>query len=140
MTETAAKKRVRRLRPLTPERLTPEASQLWPDLTTVPTNSWIKDFNKRTRRDPEVRLSVLNGLRRFAESSSGIMLGLATFFVALLAVLLALSPDGPYIWILRAAVGAAAFLTLAFVVNAAANLEERRKSAIVWLKAIEDNA
>lgn len=116
------------------------AREAWPDLHAWPTRETIERLRSQIKGDPRTRLAVLTGLRLFAESSSNTMLGLAAFFISLIAVALALIPLSPS-WYLLVVIPAGAFTTLlvCFYIPAAVALETRRKAAIMWLRAIEGN-
>lgn len=124
-----------------PEQLPAFANEAWPDLHSWPTAGGLLRFRAITRKDPETRLAVLNGLRHYAESSSNMMLGLAAFLVSLAAVLVVMIPtSSQWYWSVLGPVASLLVLTMGLYVPAAIALETRRKSAVTWLRAIEDHS
>jgi Flp pilus assembly protein TadB len=124
---------------LVPEGLSDATKLFWPDLSVNPTGE-VKAFRKMARRNPSIRLEVMSGLRRYAESSSGIMLSLAAFFISFAALTLAMYGSAtPGFVVFTVPVATLAILVLVLFVQAAVNLEERRKAAIVWLGALDES-
>jgi Flp pilus assembly protein TadB len=124
-----------------PDDLSEETKRLWPDLTANPTSLAVKRFQRSTKRYPAVRLEILSGLRRYSESSSGLMLSLAAFFVSFGALILAMyGAATPGFVFITVPVALLAFLVLILFVQGAVDLENRRKAAIVWLLALEDRS
>lgn len=121
-----------------PEDLPESAHYAWPDLAISPTTVAVRSFRKATKRDRETALAVLSGLRRFAESSSQFVLSYAAFFLSLLAIILATNASSPWFPLIGIVIGAGAFLCLVLFIPMAAALEERRKAAILWLRALEE--
>jgi hypothetical protein len=125
---------------LVPEGLSDATKLFWPDLSVNPTLGEVKAFRKMARRNPSIRLEVMSGLRRYAESSSGIMLSLAAFFISFAALTLAMYGSAtPGFVVFTVPVATLAILVLVLFVQAAVNLEERRKAAIVWLGALDES-
>lgn len=121
-----------------PEDLPAQAEFAWPDLRALPTLNDVQSFRLIGHDRPDIHLAVLNGLRRFAESSSQLMLGLAAFIVSLSALALAIyGSSTPGFRLAATVTGVLLLLTLGTYVQAAVDLEERRKAAIVWLRALE---
>jgi hypothetical protein len=125
--------------PWVPEELPDVAKNYWPRQTDWPSDADIQSFVRETEGVGDVRLAVLTGLRRWAEpASSQLMVSLGSFILAVAAIGVGLSSLHPLFYV-GISIAAAIYLVLAFVVyGRAANMDQRRKMAHAWVRAIED--
>jgi hypothetical protein len=125
--------------PWVPEELPDTAKKYWPRQTDWPSDADIQSFVRETEYVADVRLAVLTGLRRWAEpASSELMVSLGSFILAVAAIGVGLSSLHPlfYVGIL---IASALYLVIAFAVyGRAVNMDQRRKMAHAWVRAIED--
>jgi hypothetical protein len=125
--------------PWVPEELPAVAKNHWPRQTDWPSDADIQSFVRETENVADVRLAVLTGLRRWAEpASSQLMVSLGSFILAVAAIGVGLSSLHPlfYVGIL---ISAALYLVFAFALyGRAVNMDQRRKMAHAWVRAIED--
>jgi hypothetical protein len=125
--------------PWMPEELPAPAKQYWPRQTDWPTDGDIRSFIDETDGTEDVRLAVLTGLRRWSEpGSSQLMVSLGSLVVAIAAIGVGFSNLDPRFYI-GVVISAAIYLIIAFVIyGRAAQMDERRKMAHAWIRAIED--
>jgi len=122
-----------------PENLPLYAHGHWPDLAKMPTAADVKLFKRATRRDPDARVAVLSGLRSFAEAELNSLWAFIGVWISLLAVIVSGALTTPWIQLLiGVGLSIFAFLILARLGSASAELHLRRRRSIVWLRALED--
>lgn len=125
--------------PNVPEDLPPEALPLWPSLERWPTAAEARHFVKATRRDPESRLAVLTGLRRFSSVDLSVPWAWLAINIPIVLALFTLPAQEPWLTIIIVSVAAAAIITfLSKMTTLSANTDERRRRALSWLRAYED--
>lgn len=124
--------------PWMPSELPTAARSYWPAKSEWPTVAEVENFVSVTRKKPDVRLAVLTGLRRYAEPGTAQMLvAIGSVIVSIIAVVLGVAALNP---VLQLGAAGAALLYLVLVgygISLALEVDERRKAASVWLKALE---
>jgi hypothetical protein len=123
-----------------PDDLPDWALDRWPNLNNWPTVRDVDCFVRSTRRQPDVRLAVLTGLRSWEAVDLNPMWGWVASLIALVGIFGALyTSQIPW---LRIALGVTLvvmgviFVTILINVHASADL--RRRRARLWLRAFED--
>jgi len=135
--------------PFVPDGLPEYARSHWPDITRWPAEIDVRTFLTATRRDPDVRLAVLTGLRRTTaidlSSFWGWLAAYVSVIVALVSATTALVASDVGGWWIRFAIGAlVGVLGLVMIVmlvrlaTFTAQVDERRRGAMVWLRAFEE--
>lgn len=129
-----------------PEKLPDLYKTLWPDLAQWPDATWVREFARTTRKDPDARLAILTGLRRYSSVELGTAwAGVAAYLAAVLGLVSAASGIAevlPSAWAWLAWIPLA-IVTVAFIVfftrlmDLSGEADERRRSALAWLAAIE---
>jgi hypothetical protein len=125
--------------PLVPDDLPESARPYWPDISKWPTAAGARTFAKSTRKKPEDRLAVLSGLRRLAATDLSIPWAWVAVYVPLVFAIVSLPNE--LAWLTTTAgvvLGVVAAISVARLIAMSAEVEERRKSALVWLRAFED--
>jgi len=131
--------------PFVPDGLPEYARSHWPDIARWPTEIDVRTFLTVTRRDPDARLAVLTGLRRTTaiDLSSfwgwfaiyvGVILGLVSANIALASA----DFGGWWVHLLVWVPPAAVIVFLLRLVPLIVRADERRRGAIMWLRAFED--
>lgn len=130
-----------------PERLAELYRTLRPDLSSWPDAVWVHEFARRTRKDSDARLAILTGLRRYSSVDLGAAwAGLAAYLAVVLGLVSAASGIAgglPNAWAWRAWIPSA-FVSVVYAVSLlrlmdfTGEADERRRSAVAWLAAIED--
>lgn len=125
--------------PWMPAELPAEAHSLWPTKNDWPIDEDIKHFLAETEDSPDIRLAVLSGLRRWAEpASSQMLVAFVSIFVSIAAVAIASSNINEILYALIVGAGAAYVIMALIGIEVAMQMDERRKMAFVWLRAVED--
>ena len=115
------------------------AVPFWPRKDSWPSVADIRRLVDATESDPDARLGVMTGLRRWAEpGSSQMLVSLGTIVVAIVAVAVGVSDFDPSVFVLVVFFGAIYLLFALVAFGQAVKVDERRKMAHGWLKAIED--
>lgn len=124
--------------PWVPEDLPAAAVEYWPRKDDWPTAADIQRFLEVTEGGPDERLAVLTGLRRWAEpASSQILLTVAAIIVSIVSVALAVSDFGVLFHVGMVGAGVAYIVVAMVAIYLALGMDQRRKMAHVWLRAIE---
>jgi hypothetical protein len=122
-----------------PDDLPPVAVLHWPRKEAWPSVAAVQDFVDATESDLDARLAVMTGLRRWAEpGSSQMLVSLGTIIIAIVAIALGVSDFDPNVFILMLGVGILYIVLALFGFGQAMQIDERRKMAHGWLRAIED--
>lgn len=130
-----------------PDRLPEHYKRLWPDLATWPDAGWIHEFARRTKKDSDARLAILTGLRRYASVDLGTAwAGLAAYLAVVLGLVSAAAGIAGGLsnawawtaWIPSVVVSVVYAVFLLRLMDFTGEADERRRSAIAWLAAIED--
>lgn len=122
-----------------PDELPSSARCYWPNKTDWPTTSEVRTFIRETRKKPEVRLAVLTGLRRYSEpGSSQMLMAIGSVIVSIVAVALTVSGLNTQLHFIIVYAGSAYILLALFGIALAIQMDERRKMANAWLRALED--
>ena len=112
----------------------------WPNLNHWPTVRDVDSFVRGTRRQPDVRLAVLTGLRSWEAVDLNPMWGWVGSLIALVGIFVALSTAQiPWVQIATGVilvVLGVIFLTV--LINMHANADLRRRRTRLWLRAFED--
>lgn len=120
---------------------------LWPDLTRWPDATWVRGFARSTRQDPDARLAILTGLRRYSSIELGTAwAAIAAYLAVVLGLFSAASGFGgvlPPAWAWAAWVPSmvvtVVFAILIFrLMDLSGEADNRRRTALGWLAAIED--
>lgn len=124
-----------------PDDLPKHAVPFWPDLQRWPTVADVAEFKRRTRRHPDVRMAVLNGLRSWAEIDVAPIWAWAGAFLALIVAgmsgTIALNVWWAQMiaWVITIS---AAFIFLVKMMALSTTADTRRRRAHIWLRALED--
>ena len=132
-----AKKRRAPFVPLIPEDLPLSARAFWPDLEEWPTPARVRQLTKQLKKRDDDRLAVLTGLRRFAVADSNLMLGFIALVVAMLAVVSTVIGPSDISRLIGGAVVLGALIALFTLIRHVVTMDERRRSAVAWLAALE---
>ena len=126
--------------PHIPEGLNSRALALWPDLKAAPTRKGLTKILRGTKREPDVRLEIISGLRRFSETRSDPFFAIAAIYISVIALAAAFLGETPASarWVLTALLVASGFFMFHFASEYASRVEVRRKQSFVWLRALED--
>jgi hypothetical protein len=122
-----------------PEDLPAAAVAHWPQKKTWPSVADVRVVLDATESDLDARLGIMTGLRRWSEpGSSQMLVSFASFIVALVAIAIGVSDFYPNVFIWVLVVGIVYIFVAGFGFSQAMQIEERRKMAHGWLRAIED--
>ena len=125
--------------PWAPDDLPSGFRDYWPRKDGWPTKADVDHFIGSTSGKPDARLAVLSGLRRWSEPASSQML--ATFgsvIISIVAIAIAASTFNQIVYFGVLGAGAVYILLALTGVGLALRMDERRRMAFVWLRAIED--
>lgn len=122
-----------------PDGFPEEARQHWPNLEDWPTADAVREFVKVTKRRPNERLAVLTGLRQLSESDLSYPWSWVGVYVPVVIVLLSVPSPVPWLSTSLLVVGLIAIaVVLARLLWTSAEVDQRRRRAIGWLRAFED--
>ena len=129
--------------PWTPDDLPDNAFASWPPKRSWPSVAEVDRILKTTERKPDARLAVLSGLRRWSEPASSQMLAaLGSIIISIVAIAIAIAIASntavPGLQWSVLVVGAAYIILALWGFGLALRMDERRRMALVWLRAIED--
>lgn len=129
-----------RLVPWMPAELPVDAQPYWPAQSEWPTVEEVDRLVRTTRKKPDVRLAILTGLRRYAEPGTAQMLvAIGSVIVSITAVVLAVAALNPLFHMGAAGAGLVYVVLVIWGIGLALRIDERRKAASVWLKALESS-
>ncbi|GHD45989.1 hypothetical protein GCM10008097_15520 [Mycetocola manganoxydans] len=121
-----------------PSELPTDAHPYWPARSEWPTVAEVENFVSMTRKKPDVRLAVLTGLRRYGEPGTAQMLvAIGSVIVSIIAVVLGVAALNPLLHLGVAGAGLLYVVLVGYGIGLALEVDERRKAASVWLKALE---
>jgi hypothetical protein len=123
-----------------PEDLPTGARNDWPPKSNWPTIAAVNRIVACSVERPDAYLAVLSGLRRWAEpASSQLLVALGSIIVSIVAIAVAVAASSfnQALYVSVAIVGIAYVLLALWGVVLAVRMDERRKMAFVWLRAIE---
>ena len=125
--------------PWTPDDLPDNAFASWPPKRSWPSVAEVDRILKTTERKPDARLAVLSGLRRWSEpASSQLLAAFGSIIISIVAIAVASSALVPALqWSVLVA-GVAYILLALWGFGLALRMDERRRMALAWLRAIED--
>jgi len=122
-----------------PDNLPEYAREFWPDLSEWPTTDEVKRFVRSTRRHPDARLAVLSGLRRFSAVDLSVPWAFFGIFVPVVLASVGTAIEQPLItFVLVAASVVAIIIVMGIFADMSGDIDERRRSALAWLRAFED--
>jgi hypothetical protein len=122
-----------------PEGFPEAAVDSWPRKAGWPTSTDVLRFVEDTRGRPDARLAVLTGLRRWSEpASSQLLITVAAIIVSIVAVILTVSDVGFLLRIGMVGAGLTYIAVAVFAMYLALAMDQRRKMAHSWLRALED--
>lgn len=120
------------------EDLPAAAVEYWPRKDDWPTAADIQGFLEAINGRSDERLAVLTGLHRWAEpASSQMLLTVAAIIVSIVAVALAVSDFDVLFYVGSVSAGVAYIVVVVIAIYLAVGMDQRRKMAHVWLRAIE---
>lgn len=122
-----------------PDDLPIYAAAYWPQKVVWPNVEDVRLFVESTEDERAARLAVLTGLRRWSEpGSSQLMVSLGAMIVSIVAIAIGAGDFHPGLF-LAISVAAVGYISAAVVaISQAVKMDDRRKMAHGWLRAIED--
>lgn len=123
-----------------PDDLPVDARDVWPDLNRWPTPDDVFSFRRATRRRPDQRLAVLNGLRSWSEIDVAPIWAWASGIVTVSIAGLGITVTVNIWWVqlltlVITVVASLALLTVTLTLSSTGDL--RRRRAHMWLCALE---
>jgi len=123
-----------------PDDLPAAARQYWPDVSRWPTPSDVRYFRRSTRRNPEARLAVLNGLRSWSQIDLASVWSWTGIFITVVIAGIGgtIVAEAPWVQVvIGAGLLTVAYVFLVKLASLSSTADQRRRRAHIWLRALE---